>query len=257
MGPDCSIVEPWKLCTVQEVEDLKNLIGILPLWSSSIFLSTPIGVLLSLTVLQALATDRHVARLHFQLSAGSMIVFALISTAAGVILTDRCLWPMWRKLRRGNNPTPLQQIGVGHVLNVVSMAVAALVESKRRSAATSASSLMSIGWLVPQMAIVGVGEAFHFPGQVALYYKEFPSCLKGLATAMVAVVIGLAYYLSTAVVDFIRRVTVWLPNDIDDAKVDYVYWVMVVIGVANFGYFLVISWLYKYKNVGVEKGVGG
>ncbi|XP_057775937.1 protein NRT1/ PTR FAMILY 2.7-like [Salvia miltiorrhiza] len=248
VGPDGSIASAWKLCTVQEVEDLKNLIRILPIWSSSIFLSTPIGVLLSLTVLQALVTDRRVGPLH--LSAGSMIVFALMSTALGVILTDRCLWPLWRKLRRGGNPTPLQQIGAGHVLNVASMAVAALVESRRRAS----RGRLSIGWLVPQMALLGFGEAFHFPGQVAFYYQEFPCCLKGLATAMVAVVIGLAYYLSTAVVDFIRRVTDWLGDDIDDGRVDCVYWVMVVIGVVNFGYFLVISWLYKCKNVGVGKG---
>ncbi|KAH6836548.1 nitrate excretion transporter1 [Perilla frutescens var. hirtella] len=245
-----SIAKPWRLCSVQQVEDLKNLIRITPVWSSSIFLSTPIGVLLSLTVLQALATDRHVAgRRSFQLSAGSMIVFALLATALGVILTDRFLWPVWRKLR-GKNPTALQQIGIGHVLNIASMAVAALVESKRRGSATS-RHLMSILWLVPQMVVVGVGEAFHFPGQVTLYYQEFPSCLKSLSSAMVAMAIGLAYYLSTAVVDFIRRITDWLPNDINDGRVDNVYWVMVVIGVINFGYYLVISWLYRCKNVQV------
>lgn len=44
----------WKLCTVEEVDDLKTLIKILPLWSTGIFLGTPIGIFSSLTILQAL-----------------------------------------------------------------------------------------------------------------------------------------------------------------------------------------------------------
>ncbi|KAL8516118.1 hypothetical protein ACS0TY_014698 [Phlomoides rotata] len=198
---------------------------VLPLWSSSIFLGTPIGVQLSLTVLQALTTNRHL-RHRFQFPAGSIIVFSFISTVIGVTLIDHCLWPLWKKLS-GNTPTYLQQLGIGHVLNVASMAVSALVESKRRSAAASHHQI-TVAWLVPQMVLVGLGEAFHLPGQVGLYYQEFPSSMKSLATAMVAMLIGVAFYLSSGVIDFMRRVTDWLPDDIDDGRVDYVYWVMVI-----------------------------
>ncbi|XP_057781708.1 protein NRT1/ PTR FAMILY 2.7-like [Salvia miltiorrhiza] len=239
--PNGVVAAPWRLCTVQQVEDLKTLMRILPLWSSSIFLGTPIGVQLSLTVLQSLASDRRLSA-GFTFPAGSIIVFSFVSTAVGVILIDRCFRPSWRRMVGGKELTPLQQIGIGHVFNVASMAVSALVESRRRR------RLMSVMWLVPQMVVVGVGEAFHFPGQVGLYYQEFPASLKGVATAMVAMLVGVAFYLSTAVVDFIRRVTHWLPDDIDHGRLDYVYWVMVVIGIANFGYFLVIACLYHYKN---------
>ncbi|KAL7085073.1 hypothetical protein ACP275_14G260300 [Erythranthe tilingii] len=248
---------PWKLCTVQQVEDLKTLIKILPLWSTSIILATPIGIQISLTVLQALATDRHVSGSGFQIPAGSIMVFSLISTAMCTSLANHTLWPLWRKVtagggRRRNNiprPTPLQQIGIGHVFNIASMAVSAIVESKRREGGSR--HRMSVLWLVPQMVIVGIGEGFHFPGQVALYYQEFPDSLKSFSTAMVALLIAVAFYLSTAVIDFVRRVTVWLPDDINQGRLDYVYWVMVVLGVFNFGYYLVCSSLYKYKSVGV------
>ncbi|KAL1558104.1 protein NRT1/ PTR FAMILY 2.7-like [Salvia divinorum] len=240
--PNGSVAAPWKLCTVQQVEDLKSLIRILPLWSSSIFLGTPIGVQLSLTILQSLASDRRLTS-SFTFSASSIIVFSFLSTAIGVVLIDRCLRPAWKRLTPGKKDlTPLQLIGIGHVLNFASMALSAVVESRRRR------RLISVMWLVPQMVVVGLGEAFHFPGQVGLYYQEFPACLKGVATAMVAMLVGVAFYLSTAVVDLMRRVTDWLPDNIDEGRLDYVYWVMVVIGVANFGYFLVISWLYHYKN---------
>lgn len=107
---------------------------------------------------------------------------------------------------------------------------------------------LSVFWLVPQMALVGVGEAFHFPGQVALYYQEFPASMKSMATAAVGMLIGIAFYLSTAVIGCVRRVTGWLPDDIDDGKVDYVFWMLVVVGVVNFVFYMVCAVLYKYRN---------
>ncbi|XP_051124792.1 protein NRT1/ PTR FAMILY 2.3-like [Andrographis paniculata] len=241
---DGSIAKPWKLCTMQQVEDLKTLIRILPLWSSSIFLSTPIGIQVSLTVLQALATDRHLGPgRHFQFPAGSMIIFTFLATVVCLGLFGHCLWPLWKRVT-GKQVTSLQQLGLGHALTIGSMAVSALVESKRRRA----QSPISVLWLVPQMAIVGSGEACHFPGQVRFYYQEFPSSLKSMSTAMISMLIGIGFYLSTALVDLVRRATAWLPDDIDEGRVDNVYWMLVVIGVLNFGYFLGCCWFFKNKN---------
>lgn len=138
------------------------------------------------------------------------------------------------------------------------MAVSALVESKRLNIA-HAHHLegqtkeiivpMSSLWLFPQLVLVGIGEAFHFPGQVGLYYQEFPTSLRSTATAMISLVIAVAFYLSTALIDILRRVTKWLPDDINQGRIDNVYWMVSVIGVINFGYYLVCARWYKYQNV--------
>ncbi|XP_017982980.1 PREDICTED: protein NRT1/ PTR FAMILY 2.7 [Theobroma cacao] len=258
IGSDGSIAKPWSLCTVQHVEDLKSLIRIFPLWSSSIFLSIPIAIQGSLTILQALSTDRHLGQ-HFKIPAGSVPVIVLISTSIFLTLIDRFLCPMWQKLTR-KPPSALQRIGVGHVLNVLGMAVSALVESKRlkmvhaHNLRSQPSSIvpMSALWLFPQLVLVGVGEAFHFPGQVALYYQEFPASLRSTATAMIAMILGIAYYLSTAIIDLLRRVTSWLPDNINNGRLDTVYWTLTVVGVLNFGYFLACASLYKYQNAEKE-----
>ncbi|KAL6967373.1 hypothetical protein U1Q18_033183 [Sarracenia purpurea var. burkii] len=260
--PDGSISKPWKLCTLQQVEDLKTLIRIFPLWSTSILLAIPIGIQLSLIVLQALTMDRHLGP-HFQIPAGSIIIFESIFICISLFLFDRLIWPFWRKLRR-RSPTPLQLIGVGHVLNVAGMAVSAIVETKRRNVARTAAThhLLQDGgvapisafWLVPQLAFVGVAASFHFPGQVALYYQEFPSSLKSMSTAMIGLISGIAFYLSTAVIGCVRRVTGWLPDNINDGKVDYVFWMLAAVGVVNFGYYLICAILYKYRNLETEDG---
>ena len=167
---------------------------------------------------------------------------------------------MWQRLTR-RSPRPLQKIGLGHVLNILSMTVSALVESKRLKIAQahhlqdqpkSIVPMLAL-WLFPQLVLVGIGEAFHFPGQVALYYQEFPMSLKSTSTAMIALIIGISFYLSTALIDLVRRVTGWLPDNINAARLDNVYWLLVVGGVINFGYYLVCASLYKYQDV--ERGV--
>lgn len=111
---------------------------------------------------------------------------------------------------------------------------------------------MSVFWLVPQLAIAGMGEAFHFPGQVALYYQEFPESLKSTSTAAVAMFIGIAFYMSNALIGLVERVTGWLPDDINRGRLDNVYWLCCILGGLNLVYYLVCASLYKYQN-GVEK----
>lgn len=251
---DGSIKKSWKLCTVQQVEDLKTLIRIIPLWISGIFLSTPIGIQASLTIVQALTMDRHIGP-NFKIPSASIMVFVLISGAVSLPIIDRLLCPIWEKILR-RPLTPLQRLGIGHVLNVLSMAISALVESKRLQVAKahhlqdSPVSVvpMSVLWLIPQLIVVGMGEAFHFPGQASLYYQEFPASLKSTSTALVAMLIGIAFYLSSAFIDLFRKMTNWLPDNINQGRLDNVYWVLVVIGGVNFLYYLVCAWLYRYQN---------
>ncbi|KDP44131.1 hypothetical protein JCGZ_05598 [Jatropha curcas] len=255
---DGSIAKPWKLCSVQQVEDFKALIRIFPIWSTSIFLSTPIAMQTSLNVLQALTMDRRLGH-HFKIPAGSIsIVITLISTSIFLTINDRVLFRIWQKLMR-KSPTLFQRIGIGHMLNVLSMGVSALVESKRLRLAHAQQSAsgkenstivpMLVLWLFPQLILAGIGESFHFPAQVELYYQEFPDSLRSTATAMMSLIIGISFYLGTILIDLIRRVTNWLPNNLDHGRLDNVYWVLVAVGMLNFCYYLCCVKFYKYQSV--------
>ncbi|OMO91429.1 Proton-dependent oligopeptide transporter family [Corchorus olitorius] len=258
INSDGSVAKPWRLCTIQQVEDLKTLIRIFPIWTTTIFLSTPIAIQANMVVLQALAMDRHLGP-KFKIPAGSFLVIVLLSNCLTLALMDRFILPAWQKLT-GKSLTPLQRVGIGHGFNVLSMAISALVEAKRLKIAhdqhlqdQNGAIVPMLGlWLFPQLVVQGIGEAFHFPSQITLYYQDFPVSLKGTATALVSAVIGVAYYVSTALVDLIRNVTGWLPDDINHGRLDNLYWTLVVIGMVNLGYFLVCASFYQYQNVGKE-----
>ncbi|KAL6631010.1 hypothetical protein ACP70R_028350 [Stipagrostis hirtigluma subsp. patula] len=252
---DGSALRPWRICTVQQVEDFKAVLRIMPLWSTSIALSVALGTQINFTVLQALAMDRALGR--FTVPAGSMIVVILTSIVVSLVLIDRVLHPLWRRLT-GHTPTPLQRIGTGHVLAIVSLAAAGAVDRWRMATVRAHGeeghpqwvSPLSAMWLVLPLAIAGAGQAHYFPGGVMLYFQEFPRSLKNTSTGLAAVIIALGFYLSTALVGVVRRTTAWLPNNMNASKLENVYWLLAVLLTINFGYFLLCAKLYKYQNLG-------
>uniref|UniRef100_J3L835 Uncharacterized protein n=1 Tax=Oryza brachyantha TaxID=4533 RepID=J3L835_ORYBR len=241
---DGSVAKP-RLCTVQQVEDLKSLLRVLPLWSSGILVGVTVNAQVSLTVLQALTMDRAVGP-RFPFPAASITVTVLAAFALSAALFDRLAAPLWHgKLV----VTPLRRVGLGHALNVASMAVAALVERRRIRAAAAVTVVpMSALWLGPQLALTGAEEALHLPGNTALFYGEFPAALRSTATAMPPLFIAAGAYLSTALVDAVRRATRWLPDDLNQSRLDSVYWTLALLAAVNFGYFLVCATTYKYNN---------
>ncbi|KAF8652433.1 hypothetical protein HU200_062763 [Digitaria exilis] len=255
IAADGSVTRPWRVCTVQQVEDFKAVLRILPLWSAAIFLSVSIGVQINFTILQALVMDRAVG--HFTVPAGSIFTGCLIAVVVSLGLLDRVLLPLWRRAT-GHDPTPLQRIGAGHVITIASMAASAVIERQRMATVRAHGeegdpawvSPMSAMWLLLPFALSGAGEALHFPGQVTLYYQEFPPSLKNTATGMVAMIVALGFYLSTALIGIVRRATPWLPDNMNASRLENLYWLLAVLVAVNFGYYMLCARLYRYQNVG-------
>lgn len=133
---DGSVAKPWRLCTVQQVEDVKSVVRVLPLWSSGILVSVTVNAQVSLTVLQALTMDRAVGP-RFAVPAASITVTVLAAFVLAAALFDRVAAPLCAAAGK-LAITPLRRVGLGHALNVASMAVAALVERRRIGAARGA-----------------------------------------------------------------------------------------------------------------------
>ncbi|MED6180074.1 hypothetical protein PIB30_006887 [Stylosanthes scabra] len=240
-----SIEKPWRLCTVEQVEDFKKVIGILPLLTSTVFLSIPIAMLTNLSTLQALVMDGQIGP-HFKFPAGSISIIIFISTSIFLSILDRVLWPLYKKLT-GKTPTSLQRIGVGHVFNLFAMVVSAIIEWKRLKMLHDENKSMSILWLFPQLALVGVGEAFHYPGQVLFCYQQLPQSLSSTSTAMISLIMGISYYLNTALTNKVRTSTNWLPDNINFGRVDDVYWLLALFGAINFVYYLICATFYRHR----------
>ncbi|CAN6470959.1 unnamed protein product [Victoria cruziana] len=250
---DGSIAKPWRLCTIREVEDLKTLLKLFPLWSTGIFLNTATGIQANLTILQALAMDRSLSG-RFKIPAASFQVFVFVTMAIVLPIIDRYFYAFFRIFTR-RPPTILHLIGAGHIANIVGLAAMAYVEERRLRVALThglgdgpdAVAPISALWLVPPLALIGAGSAFYYPGQVSLYYQEFPASLKNTGTSMMSLTMAIGFYLSSTVVDMVGKTTKWLNDDINRGHLDNVYWMLAVLGGINFLYYIICARYYKLQ----------
>lgn len=251
-------ISPWKLASIQQIEEVKCLIKVIPIVVSGILCFTAILQQGTFTVSQALKMDRHLGP-HFQIPAGSISVISMITIGIWLPIYDRILVPYIRKFTKVDTGlTLLQRIGIGIVFSIISMIVAALVEKMRRDSANYHNRLdgvapLSVMWLAPQLILMGFAEAFNVLGQLEFFYKEFPDNMKSVANAMFFVTAGLANYVSSGLVSMVHNVTGkpgqpdWLTADINEGKVDYFYYVLAGLGVLNLVYYLVVASRYRYK----------
>uniref|UniRef100_A0A7N0VH04 Uncharacterized protein n=1 Tax=Kalanchoe fedtschenkoi TaxID=63787 RepID=A0A7N0VH04_KALFE len=210
--PDGSSANPWKLCSMQQVEEVKCLARVMPIWASAIIYHIPSVQMQTFTVFQALQSDRRLGRTGFKIPAASYVVFQMLGLTLWLPIYDRLIVPPLRKLtKKEGGITILQRMGIGLVLSVLTMLISGLVEEKRRLIALTkptigtlprhgAVSSMSAFWLVPQLATAGLAEAFMAVGQVEFYYKQFPENMRSIAGSLFFCGMAIGSYVSSFLV---------------------------------------------------------
>ncbi|KAM0058826.1 putative proton-dependent oligopeptide transporter family, MFS transporter superfamily [Helianthus debilis subsp. tardiflorus] len=91
-NPDGSRVSCWNLASIQQVEEVKCLIKVIPILVSGVICYTALVQQWTFTVSQALKMDRHLGP-HFQIPAGSIGVISMIIIGIWLPIYDRILVP--------------------------------------------------------------------------------------------------------------------------------------------------------------------
>ncbi|CAN6722133.1 unnamed protein product [Malus baccata var. baccata] len=252
---------PWSLCTVTQVEETKLLIRMLPIILSTVFMNTCMAQLQTFSIQQSTTMNRNL--LGFKVPGPSIPAIPLTFMFFLIPIYERIFVPIARKIT--GIPTGirhLQRIAVGLVLSAISMAVAGLVETRRKHVAVqhnmvdSAEPLpMSVFWLGLQYAIFGAADMFTLVGLLEFFYAESAVGMKSLSTAISWCSIAFGYFLSTVVVEVVNKVSGgWLAsNNLNRDKLNYFYWLLAGLSVLNFGGYVVCASWYKYKKVEVIK----
>lgn len=260
-----SAADPWRLCTMQQVEEVKCILRVIPIWAAAILYH--VGEKQQYVVFQAMQSDRRLTT-TFQIPPATYAVFSMLTLTMWVPIYDRLVVPSLRRLTgKPGGITVLQRIGIGIALTAVESVVSALVEDKRRALAISrplsgahnsrgAISSMSALWLVPQLSLGGLAEAFCAIGQVEFYYKQFPENMRSIAGSFFFCGMAAANYLNGFLISVVHRVTEgspegnWLPEDLNKGRLDYFYYLVAALCVFNLAYFLVCAKWYRYKGNG-------
>uniref|UniRef100_A0A0D3GN77 Uncharacterized protein n=1 Tax=Oryza barthii TaxID=65489 RepID=A0A0D3GN77_9ORYZ len=119
-----------------------------------------------------------------------------------------------------------------------------------------AFAFISAFWLVPQLAALGLSEAFNQVSQTEFYYREFPESMRSVAGSVLFSGLALSSYLSGVLVAAVERATRgagagddggWLAEDLNKGRLDWFYLLIAAIGAANFLAFVACAKWYRYK----------
>jgi peptide/histidine transporter 3/4 len=250
----------WRLCTVTQVEEVKSVTRLLPVWASGIAFATVYSQSSTLFILQGNTLDPRLGA-HFKIDSASLSIFDTLSVIAWVPVYDRIVVPAVRSVTgRPHGFTHLQRMGIGLVVSIFAMLAAGALELARlRSIARHGFYgehdivPISIFWQVPQYCITGVAEVLVFVGQLEFFYDQAPHGMRSMCTALSLTTVALGNYVSTLLVTVVAKVTTrggkvgWIPDDLNVGHLDYFFWLIAALSLVNFAVYLLIARWYIYK----------
>ncbi|KAK2446235.1 protein NRT1/ PTR FAMILY 1.2 [Trifolium repens] len=257
LTPDGRALNPWNLCTIEQVEDLKSLFKIVPIWTAGIMMTVNVSQS-SFLVLEASSMDRHIGS-NFQIPPASFGTFMMLSLILWVILYDRFLVPLASRIKgRKTCLGAKQKMGVSLFSCSISIASLAIVENIRRGIAIDqgysehpeAVVNMSALWLLPRQIIDGLAEASGVVGQTEFFLNELPQSMSSIASTLGGLGISVASLVASFILNFVDSVTgsggneSWVSSNINKGHYDYYYSFICVLSILNFVYFLYCSKSY-------------
>lgn len=256
-------------CTEEQVKDVKIVIKTLPIFMSTIMLNCCLAQLSTFSIQQASTMNTKLGSLTVPPAA--LPVFPVVFTMILAPTYNHLLLPLARKTTKTETGvTHLQRIGTGLVLSVLAMAVAALVEMKRKlvvkevtccssnnapfSYSYSSPLPITFLWIALQYLFLGSADLFTLAGMMEFFFTEAPSTMRSLATSLSWTSLAMGYYLSSVLVSAVNFVTglnqhkPWLlGRNLNEYHLERFYWLMCVLSGINFLHYLFWAKRYTYR----------
>jgi peptide/histidine transporter 3/4 len=266
LGADGKLLRPWRLCTVHQVEQLKIIIRIMPIMLACMLHTLAVSQQTGFSVLQANTMDRRMFA-GFKIPAASTGVIPMLTIMIVLPLYDKVVLPYARRVTGSERGiTFLQRLGLGYAMGIAAMVLSGIVEAQRRRIAAKSGLIdepravvpMSVFWLMPQLCLMGVAEAFTGVGQAEFFYDQVPEGMRSTAGSINSAISGIGVYISVVILTGVQKLKAdrgrfsWLDDNLNRARLDRYYYIVAGLIGVNLLYFLVVSHWYSYKNAVVN-----
>lgn len=248
---------PWRLCTPTQVEQVKILISVVPIFACTIIFNTILAQLQTFSVQQGSLMNTELTK-SFHIPPASLQAIPYIMLIFIVPLYDTFFVPFARKFTgHTSGISPLKRIGFGLFLSTFSMVSAAIMEKKRRDSALNLNQTVSIFWITPQFLIFGLSEMFTAVGLIEFFYKQSSKGMQAFLTAITYCSYSFGFYLSSLLVSMVNKITAtssnggWLhDNNLNKDRLDLFYWLLAILSFLNFlNYLFWSTWFDEHPSL--------
>jgi solute carrier family 15 (peptide/histidine transporter), member 3/4 len=244
------------------IKEAKAVLRLFPIWATCLIYAVAFSQSSTFFTKQAATLDRRVGA-HLQVPPAALQSFISITIVFFIPIYDRVIVPLSRRYSGlPSGITMLQRTGVGMLLSLASMAIAALVEARRLRVARDAGLVddpaplpMSLWWMVPQYVLFGAADVFTMVGLQEFFYDQVPDKLRSIGLALYMSIFGVGSFISSALVTGIDRATAarggsWFANNLNRGHLDYFYWLLAALSAVEFLAYVFFAATYKYKKKG-------
>lgn len=248
------------MCTTEQVKEVKVVCRILPIFACTIMLSSCLAQLNTFSVQQAATMNTKLGSM--KIPPASLPIFPVLFIMILAPLYDHIIIPFARKVTKTETGiSHLQRIGIGLLLSVLAMAVAAMVEIKRKWVASHKGLLdsdeplpITFFWIALQYLFLGSADLFTLAGLLEFFFTEAPASMRSLATALSWASLAMGYYLSSVLVSIVNSITgalqhkPWLSgSNLNHYHLERFYWLLCALSGLNFLLYLFWANRYKYR----------
>ncbi|CAN1157529.1 Protein NRT1/ PTR FAMILY 1.1 [Linum perenne] len=166
--------------------------------------------------------------------------FKIIAFGSGITLQVPVI-ARFASNRLPNGIPPRVRMAMGIFMSCLGNVVMGFVEKRRRVAPMGT---MSGNWLIPQLAMLGIGEALYMMGMLDFFNSRFPESMKSLGNALLSLGQCIGMLAAAFLLGQLRRHTRWVQEDINNGHLENYYWFVAGLSLLNFCYFLICSWAH-------------
>lgn len=218
-----------------EVAETRTFLGLLLIFFSTIAMNCCLAQLSTFSVQQGMIMDRKLFG-SFEIPVPSLVVIPLLLVILSIPLYDY----FGKGISSDISPSfNLNRIRLGLALSSFSMVVAAIVETTRKYVAVHYDFKISVLWLMVQYLMLTVADTLAFGGMLDFFYREAPSNMKSMSTALGWCSAAFGFFLSTALVEITNTITGWLGHqwlggeDLNETSLELFYVVLFVLNTLN------------------------
>lgn len=253
-------VNPWRLCTITQVEELKTMMRCFPIAFIASFLYIVVAQIQTWAVAEGYTMKRTIGK-SFSFPPPSLSAISVAFVLVEIAVYDRWFVPFMRKYtNHSHGITHLQRIGLGLIQSILAMAYGAVIETARLRSAShhgltndpAAIVPISIFWLLPMWILASSAELFAYVGCFEFFWQEMPVEMRSLGGGLSLLAIALGFYQSGGLIVVTNAVSKsdnggWLADaNLNKNHLNYFYIILMVLSIFNtFGFYMSTKW-YNY-----------